>query len=315
MKFDRTAPGGGVEVSCSCESGRAYLQWRFFYTEAGYTEAGQKGRLFVFVRDAQGQLALECVSHPREEETMRSILLQPHLWKGTKDPYLYSLEALLLDEEGNCRDRMTRRLALYCLSFRGELYLNGERFEERAVRYRLPEGGSSAQLQGRVAEDLRLLLEMGANSIHLEDGEGVPEFFPELCERFGFLVRLTEKERDSGLSVYRGGESCLVSPEGALRGEFYRNRARWGREPFVYLVPESVRRRENGRFSSMVYSNCARVALYSDGILHEFRSGCCEFPFREIEAKGPYLSLVAEAEGARSALTLHKSVIPTEKQL
>lgn len=43
---------------------------------------------------------------------------------------------------------------IYSMAFQDGPLLNGERREERAVRHRLPEGGSAAQIQTRAAEDL-----------------------------------------------------------------------------------------------------------------------------------------------------------------
>lgn len=338
MRFDRTSPGEGVKVSCRLENGKACLEWSFAYTE---TDVEKGGILHLFVRDRQGKTVLECIRAPEEEEPMRSILLQPHLWNGVTDPYLYSLEALLTDRKGNCVDRLSRQLALYYLDFRDGLFLNGRQYDERAVKYSFPQADSPAEMQRIVTEDLQRLRELGANCIYIEKREGLHRPFLQLCERVGFLVRPVCESSGSGISmcseygesgpdssmsgepdrmmcperkggnsdipVYRGGGHSLVSREGELKSEFYRYKAMWGDEPFVYIVPESVHRQENGSFSVAVYSNCGRVALYSNGILHEFQSGSVEFLFREISAKGPYVMLAAEAEGCAEALSLHRT--------
>lgn len=332
MRFDRTSPGEGVEVRCRLENGKAYLEWSFAYAEPE-EETGQRGLLQLFVRDRQGNVVLECRRAPEEEEPMESILLQPKLWRGVKEPYLYSLEAVLSDREGKSLDRLSRQLALYRLEERGGLFLNGESFEKRAVRYKFPEAASPAELQRIVAGDLQRLRELGANCIYLEGREGPDRPFLQLCERIGFLVysacgcvgpdnqlrsesgsigsdrlmRPEKKESRLDVPTYRGGNDSLVSLDGAPSSEFYRYKARWGSDSFVYIVPESVRRQENGSFSATVYSSCGRVALYSDGVLHEFRSGSGEFLFREIPVKGPYLNLTAEGEGCAQSLSLHRT--------
>lgn len=332
MRFNRMSPGGGVEVSCRLENGKACLEWSFAYAELE-TNEGKSGILHLFVRDRQGKPVLECIRTPEEEEPMRSVLLQPHLWDGVTDPYLYSLEALLTDREGNCVDRLSRQLALYHLDYRDGLFLNGRRYDERAVKYSFPQADSPAEMQRIVTEDLQKLRELGANCIYVEKQEGLHRPFLQLCERLGFLVRpvcessgseLTRCSEGEGcgtdgpmhpdgkgsrlsVPVYRGEGNSLVSREGVLKSEFFRYKAMWGDEPFVYIVPESVQRQENGSFSAVVYSNCGRVALYSNGMLHEFQSGGGEFLFREISAKGPYLLLAAEAEGCTEALSLHRT--------
>lgn len=343
MKFDRRAPGQGVRANCRLESGRAYLDWEFFLAEAA--EAEQKGILSLYLRDRQGAPVLQCLGGSGEEEPMKSVLLQPRLWNGMADPYLYTLEAILLDEEGVCRDRLVRQLALYSLTWQGDLFLNGARFDERAVRYSLPKAESPAQLQRAVTEDLQRLREMGANCLYMEEGDGTQtgNTFSGLFERLGFLVRPTgggsvcqsdgiagvgREAKTAGsvcregeaacpvcrgeggaLPVYRGAENSLVGQSGIPTAEFYRYKAKWSAEPFVYIAPGSVRRQENGSFSAVIYSNSTRVALYSDGILHEFQSGCCEFVFRGIPAKKPCVLLAAETENCRSALTIHKSLL------
>lgn len=306
MRFDRKAPGQGVKASCRCESGRAYLDWEVFLLES--EERERAGILCLYLSDRQGGTVLQCVGSPGEEEPMKSVLLQPRLWNGMADPYLYTLEAFLLDEEGICRDRLTRQLALYSLTWQGDLFLNGVRFDERAVKYGLPETESPAQLLKTVNRDLQRLLEMGANCLHMEEEEGqrISGMIPGLCERLGFLVRPVNA--GSALPAYRGTENSLVDRCGIPTAEFYRYKARWSAEPFVYISPESVRRQENGSYSAVVYSNSTRVALYSDGMLHEFQSGCCEFLFRGIPAKKPCLCLAAETENSRFALSLHKSL-------
>ncbi len=307
MKFDRRAPGQGVNVSCRCESGRAYLDWEILFTET--EESGKRGIFSLYLSDREGAPVLQCMGNAGEEEPMKSVLLQPHLWNGMSDPYLYTLEAFLLDEKGVCRDRLTRQLALYSLTWQGDLFLNGVRFDERAVRYSLPEAASPAQLQRTVNEDLQRLCEMGANCLHVEEEEGREGYgvLSVLCERLGFLVR--PGNGGDGLPTYLGAEDSLVDGKGVPSEAFYRYKAKWSAEPFVYIAPGSVRMQENGSFSAAVYSNSTRVALYSDGILHEFQSGCCEFLFRGIPAKKPCILLAAETENCRSALTLHKSLL------
>lgn len=297
-RFDRNAPGDGAEVNCRLENGKAVLEWSFFLEEED-----QEGILRLTVTDAEGKTMLECIRRQSEEEPAQTILLQPHLWNGVRDPYLYTLEAMLLDKMGTCRDRLRRPLALYDLEYRSGkgMFLNGNSFEERAVRYYLPE--MTAEGQHRTLKDLRLLRELGANTIYAEQQEGPIKPFLQLCQRVGFLAGAG---RDK-VPVFRGEDECLFSEDTGPTALFYRYKARWCREPFVYIVPESVKPGEDGNYTAVVYSNCSRVALYSDGILHEFQSGSEEFVFRGIPGKHPYLILTAEAEDCTESLSIHKA--------
>ena len=105
-----------------------YLDWEILFTET--EESGKRGIFSLYLSDRQGAPVLQCMGNAGEEEPMKSVLLQPHLWNGMSDPYLYTLEAFLLDEKGVCRDRLTRQLALYSLTWQGDLFL---RSEERRV--------------------------------------------------------------------------------------------------------------------------------------------------------------------------------------
>lgn len=406
--------------------------------EASGTRIGYQIRIQVM--DGEGNSVLECRQQLREEEPLQSILLQPRLWRGVEEPYLYDMEAILMDGYGRRRDRVRGHLPLRSLSNRqsGSLALNGAAWEPRAVRYFLPDKGSAADSCRQMEKDLRMLLELGANCVCLEGldegldslGEGLDSlgegrdswnegldglddsrngktwlyrFFLRLCERLGFLAFGKRKtgseyvwiqEADLGARMMRreavilacGGEAPVLrsrkddiaicrkedntviygkddtlsrrreagnlpgergsvsmgnraekthfpgdgeetdgSEEGAIGsrrqveallpdGEhpgpcFYRCLAEWSRRPFVHIVPESVRKMKSGNYTALCYSNCDKVALYSDGILFGFRSGEKEFCFQEIPAKSPCIMLAAEGDGCSEALSVHKSFV------
>lgn len=149
--------------------------------------------------------------------------------------------------------------------------------------------------------------------------------FLQLCDRYGFVV-FQRGEAQPGYVWVHGAEVVLQTPTGEdiplFRGErhslflpgscrpealFYQYRAKWTQAPFVHIVPESVRRMESGNYEVLCYSNCDRVALYSDGVLFEFKSGEGAFSFREVPARTPSVMLTAEGEGCFQSLSLHKS--------
>lgn len=372
MRFDTNAPGGGVEAVCTLENGKAFLEWKLYFAEDA-AETGRNGagmHIRIYVTDREGNLVLECGQQLREEEPLQSVLLQPRLWRGVEEPYLYDMEAILADGSGCCRDRVRGCLPLRSLSNlqSGSLALNGAAWEPRAVRYFLPDKGGGADRCRQMEKDLRMLLELGANCVCLEgldqgldsldeglegldesrDGEtGQYRFFLRLCDCLGFLAFGKERgsseyawiqEADIGTKIIRKEAVALKCGENmpVLRGEkesserafapgqrtdvllpdrehpgpcFYRYLAEWGRRPFVYIVPESVKKTESGNYTALCYSNCDRVALYSDGSLFEFQSGDREFYFREIPAKSPCIMLTAEGDGCSEALSVHKSFV------
>lgn len=294
MKFDRKAPGEGVEVVCKLESSRMIIEWRFSFLE---TEQAQEDILCLTVKDKEGQTVILCMQEAKEEEPLTCVLLHPHLW-SCGNPYLYEVEVVLRDPVGKERDRLKKQLPLrelYLHPQRGWL-LNGEELVLKAVEYTIPQHISQIEKQQLVLKDLRLLKEMGANCVHVEDS------LSKLCERIGLLIWQNDMKT-------AGEELPCPVGEGSrgLSSCFYLYKARWSDELFVYIVPESVSILPSGNLKATVYSNSDRVALYSDGILFEFQSGKEEFIFREIPAKGPCIMLSAEGGGCRMSLSFHKT--------
>ena len=100
MRFDRRAPGGGAELLCRLENGKALLEWTFHLEEE--SPSGE-GAVLVRLEDSRGESVLESVQDLAEEEPLQAFLLQPRLWTGLGNPYLYHMEALLLDGGGVCQ--------------------------------------------------------------------------------------------------------------------------------------------------------------------------------------------------------------------
>lgn len=347
MKFDRTAPWGSAEAECRMENGKAVLEWKFhLMQDSGKTVQKisvpygteeersilwkEKGCIRLILNDRQNNTVLECVQKLCEEEPLQSILLQPEFWKGIRYPYLYRMEALLADEAGNIRDRIQGQLALRCLSWvnrngNPEILLNHEPFIPKAVRYTLPEMGTEAAIQRQMLEDLQWMLKLGANCLCVEEPH---QFLLQLCDRHGLLVFLKDKKQPgyawsrgkkvipltfqalSGedIPMFRGKSGSLFRPGSSAPATlFYRYQAVWSDVPFVHIVPESIQRLESGNYAVLCYSNCDRVALYSDGILHQFKDGEAVFLFQEIPAGTPSIMLTAEGEGCFESLSIHKS--------
>lgn len=345
MRFDREAPGEGAEAICSLENGKAVLEWRFYFAEESENEESKAGMIRLALSDMQGNTVLEGILPLQEEEPLCSVLLNPRLWSGPKDPYLYRLEAVLTDGDGRPGDRISRSLALRSFSAAGaagEFCLNGEAFERRAVVYTPPSALSEAQRRARVTEDFRQLVRMGANCVYMNGGKEPGKLFLHLCDRLGLLLFWGESGealhlcgstgspvpgRGNGKSgyahfgaggmeiripreaapVFRGEKDCLF-PNGSETPNslFYHYLAKWSREPFVYIIPESVKRLESGNYAVRCYSSCGRIALYSDGTLFEFQRGEGEFAFSEVPARTPCIMLTAEGDGCSASLSLSK---------
>ena len=332
VRFDKGKPGRGVEIHCRLENGKAWLIWEFWFQEELEGNCRDSCRVEVTVTDGDGRLAAYGITRLDEDEPLETLLLHPRLWNGMEDPCLYGVEAQLLDPGGSLLDRICLCLPLREITDHpGKgVMLNGKAFVPRAVRYIPPcredlvrcntakalqetgkpmQGVTKALQIEQMRRDLILLKEMGANCIHYEAGsDGLYDAFLQMCDKYGFLV-WRQREGIPCRAELDPAAGCLLDARNLPTPLYYRYRAKWGREPFVYVAPESVRRQQDGDFAATVYSNCHRVALYTDGQLHGFASGEEEFDFQGIPARHPCIMLSAEAEGCSMSLSLHKSYV------
>ena len=112
-----------------------------------------------------------------------------HLWDGIDDPYLYYITAELI-EEGIVIDNIKTHFG--CRSFeitpdRGFI-LNGREYPLRGVsRHQDRQGLGNALLPKHHKEDIKLILEMGANTIRLAHYQH-DSYFYDLCDRYGLIV-------------------------------------------------------------------------------------------------------------------------------
>ena len=112
-----------------------------------------------------------------------------HLWHGRKDPFLYTLEAVLSDGE---KELDTRCVRFGCRYFeidpeRGFI-LNGEEYPLRGVsRHQDRWGIGNALLPEHHKEDAELIYEVGATTIRLAHYQH-NQYFYDLCDEMGFVL-------------------------------------------------------------------------------------------------------------------------------
>lgn len=302
MKFDRNAYSEGVDTDSIFESGRILLTWRFKY--CGETEDAQ---ITLILKDPDGRTVLTCLRREPEEEPLQAVLLRPRLWKGIEDPYLYVMDVFLWSQSGQLLDRVTQSLPLRNLQRLpgGNFYLNGSIFQPKTINYSLPKAESQAKQLQAIWEDIRLLQELGANSVHCDAMGPALRQLVKLCDRIGILIW-----PEPGEFCLRGKENGLLNPATGIPNEqFYSCKAKWSRQRFVYISPESIRTTGEGDYAVTVYSNCSRVALYSDGVLSAFQSGEYEFVFEHVLAGHPCVMLTAEADECSMSFAAHRSSI------
>ena len=122
-------------------------------------------------------------------ERVSFALENAHLWNGTKDPYLYTAEAVILRGE-EVVDRVSTCFG--CRSFeihpeKGFL-LNGQEYPLRGVsRHQDRWAIGNALLKEHHLEDMDLICEVGANTIRLAHYQH-DQYFYDLCDQRGMVV-------------------------------------------------------------------------------------------------------------------------------
>ena len=112
-----------------------------------------------------------------------------HLWHGRKDPFLYTLEAVLSNENIPLD---TRAVKFGCRYFEIDpengFILNGEEYPLRGVsRHQDRIGIGNALLPEHHKEDAELIYEVGATTIRLAHYQH-NQYFYDLCDEMGFVL-------------------------------------------------------------------------------------------------------------------------------
>ena len=112
-----------------------------------------------------------------------------HLWHGRKDPYLYTVQAELV-ENGQVLDNVSARFG--CRTFKIDpdngFILNGEEYPLRGVsRHQDRWGIGNALLPEHHKEDVDLICEVGATTIRLAHYQHA-QYFYDLCDERGLVI-------------------------------------------------------------------------------------------------------------------------------
>ena len=152
-----------------------------------FVENGKEGQTFRYtLKNAEGK---EIAVYEGTEKKVPFRIKNAHHWHGRKDPYLYSIQAELL-EDGTVLDTVSTRFG--CRSFeidpeRGFI-LNGEEYPLRGVsRHQDRWGIGNALLPEHHIEDMDLICEVGATTIRLAHYQH-DQFFYDLCDERGMVI-------------------------------------------------------------------------------------------------------------------------------
>ena len=181
--FDLDYHGGpGIKVTPEVCGSSAKVSVQSFVTkpegaEVGYTILDKEGNIIASARaDA-------------DAADKDFIIEDVHLWNGIRDPYLYTLKALLYKGEEAVDERTVR---FGCRSFRIDpeegFILNGRPYPLRGVsRHQDRPHIGNALLPEHHREDIDLILEMGANTIRLAHYQH-NQYFYDLCNEKGLVI-------------------------------------------------------------------------------------------------------------------------------
>lgn len=171
----------GMKVTPQVEGGRAIIQ----------VEAWAKGE--GIVRFTILERMIQAETEVKNGYACAEILLEDvHLWHGIDDPYLYTMKAELLSKETEAKiiDTVSVRFGCRTIAFDKNwgFFLNGKPYPLRGVsRHQDRKGVGNALTLEMHQEDMKLIREIGANTIRLAHYQHAQEFY-DLCDEYGMVV-------------------------------------------------------------------------------------------------------------------------------
>ncbi len=156
--------------------------------EAYLTNAKENQQLIYTVKDADDNAVAQVKTYVGETKAVLNID-DVHLWCGRKDPYLYTAEVLLVEDD-KILDNVSARFG--CRTFKIDpekgFFLNGESYPLRGVsRHQDRWGLGNALLPEHHAEDIDLICEVGATTIRLAHYQH-DQYFYDLCDEKGLVI-------------------------------------------------------------------------------------------------------------------------------
>ena len=113
----------------------------------------------------------------------------PHLWNGTDDPYLYTVDVTLMDENDRVIDTESQRIGFRKFEVTDEGFLlNGKVYNLKGVGFHQDrEGYGNAVSKEHKKEDLEMIREMGANAIRTAHYPH-EQYVYDLADEMGLVV-------------------------------------------------------------------------------------------------------------------------------
>ena len=143
-------------------------------------------KVHVVLKDAKGNTVAGEIS---EDTTVELEIKDVHRWHGRKDPYLYTCEVELLEDDAVV-DVVSSRFGCrtYEIDPQNGFILNGEEYPLRGVsRHQDRIGFGNALLKEHHDEDMDLICEVGATTIRLAHYQH-DQYFYDLCDERGLVI-------------------------------------------------------------------------------------------------------------------------------
>lgn len=161
--------------------------------------SGKKQKLQVkaILRDKTGRtVAEQGQSLVLPTGTERTVALQlnldrPHLWDGLDDPYLYTVDAVVLNSKGKKQDKASTKVGFrfYEMTRDNGFFLNGRSYPLRGVaEHQDMDGKASALTHEDFDRDYKIIQDLGCNFLRLAHYPHNDYEF-RLCDSLGLIVQ------------------------------------------------------------------------------------------------------------------------------
>lgn len=200
--FDLDYYGGyGLRYTTEVKDGAGIISATAYTNVENLAE--EQMRVVFRLTDAGGNLVCEeagstAVLEKRETEGGRTSkdacqatlkVEDAHLWRGVKDPYLYTLQACLMKGD-EIVDEVSCSCGIRTIFIDPDkgFFLNGESYPLRGVaRHQDWKGIGNAISCEQMEQDMELIREMGANTIRLSHYQHC-QYYYDLCDKYGMVV-------------------------------------------------------------------------------------------------------------------------------
>jgi len=141
------------------------------------------------IKNQDGKIVNDVYTQAMENVETAVTIIEPHLWQGIEDPYLYELTASIW--RGNdCLDTVSTSLGIreFRIDPTEGFFLNGEKTPLRGVaKHQDFRDVGNAVNTRHLMKDAKLIQEIGANTVRLAHYQHPQEFY-EISDDLGFVV-------------------------------------------------------------------------------------------------------------------------------